>query len=58
MANVYKVEARVWLTVSANSADEAVDQADDRLETAKDYFDGYEITDEPNNIGVDDGYDA
>jgi flavin-binding protein dodecin len=54
MANVYKVEARVWLTVSANSADEAIDQAEDRMETAKDYFDNYEIIDEPDNIGDDD----
>jgi hypothetical protein len=55
MANVYKVEAKVWLTVSANSADEAIDQAQDRLETAKDYLDDYEINYEPDLIGVDNG---
>jgi hypothetical protein len=54
MANVYKVEAKVWLTVSANSADEASDQANDRLETAKDYFDDYEITLEPDYVGSAD----
>jgi hypothetical protein len=51
MANVYQVEAKVWLTVAANSADEAADQAHDRLETAKDYFDDYEITLEPDYVG-------
>ena len=55
MANVYKVEAKVWLTVSANSDDEAIDQAQDRLETAKDYLDDYEINYEPDLIGVDNG---
>jgi hypothetical protein len=55
MANVYKVEAKVWLSVSANSADEAIDQAQDRLETAKDYLDDYEINYEPDLIGVDNG---
>ena len=55
MANVYKVEAKVWLSVSANNADEAIDQAQDRLETAKDYLDDYEINYEPDLIGVDNG---
>jgi hypothetical protein len=55
MANVYKVEAKVWLSVSANSSAEAIDQAEDRLETAKDYFDDYEINDDPDNVGVDNG---
>ena len=50
MANMYKVEAKVWLSVSANSVDEATDQANDRLETAKDYFDDYEITLEPDYV--------
>lgn len=51
MANLYRVKANVWLSVSANSADEATDQANDRLETAKDYFDDYEITLEPDYVG-------
>jgi hypothetical protein len=55
MANLYKVKAYVWLTVAANSVAEAVDQAEDRLETAKDYFDDYEINDDPDNVGVDNG---
>ena len=45
MANVYKVEAKVWLSVSANSSAEAIDQAEDRLETAKDYLDDYDSVD-------------
>ena len=53
MANLYKVKAYVWLIVSANSSAEAIDQAEDRLETAKDYFDDYEINDDPDNVGVD-----
>jgi hypothetical protein len=51
MANLYRVKANVWLTVAANSTDEAADQANDRLETAKDYFDDYEITLEPDYVG-------
>ena len=54
MATVYKVEAKVWLSVAANSVDEATDQANDRLETAKDYFDDYEITLEPDYVGSAD----
>ena len=55
MANLYKVKAYVWLIVSANSSADAIDQAEDRLETAKDYFDDYEINDNPDNVGVDNG---
>jgi hypothetical protein len=54
MANLYRVKAYVWLTVSANSVAEAADQAEDRLETAKDYFDDYEINDEPDLIAGSD----
>ena len=54
MANLYKVKAYVWLTVAANSVAEAADQAEDRLETAKDYFDDYEINDEPDLIAGSD----
>jgi len=57
MANLYRVKADVWLTVTANSVSEASDQAEDRLETAKDYFDEYEINHEPDLIGAD-SYDA
>lgn len=57
MANLYKIKADVWFVVSANSEDEAQDQADDRLETANDYFDGYEVA-SVDNVGVDDSYDA
>jgi hypothetical protein len=57
MANLYKVKAYVWLIVSANSSADAIDQAEDRLETAKDYFDDYEINDDPDNVGVDEGGD-
>ena len=57
MANLYRVKADVWLTVTANSVSEASDQAEDRLETAKDYFDSYEINHEPDLIGADN-YDA
>jgi hypothetical protein len=53
MANLYKVKAYVWLTVAANSVAEAADQAEDRLETAKDYFDDYEIS-EPDLIAGSD----
>jgi hypothetical protein len=57
MAKIYRVKANVWLTVTANSAAEAADQAEDRMETAKDYFDEYEINHEPDLIGDGNGWD-
>jgi len=57
MAKIYRVKAYVWLTVSANSAAEAAEQAEDRMETAKDYFDEYEINDKPDLIGDGNGWD-